>query len=437
MIRLATAFVAFLSTAAAGLAAVDIQEIESPRGIKAWLVEDHTIPFVALELRFRGGSSIEPEDWRGATYLMSGLLGEGAGELESAEFQKRLEKLAVEIEFDAYRETFAVSAKFLTENRSDSVEMLRLALQEPRFDEEPFERVRSQVLAVIAQNERDPDEIAGLEFSRIMFGGHPYGLQVEGTVDSVAALVREDMFEVHKHALTRDGVIVGAAGDISPEELGELLDNLLGGLPATGPEPVAAAEFPSFHNLEVIDHPSPQSVIVFGHPGFLRNDPDFLAAYVVNEILGGGEFLSRLRDEIREKRGLTYGIYSYLAAYKSAGLILGRFATVNESAGEAIGLVKDEWKRMSDEGITESELVDAKTFLTGAYALRFDGNAAIASILAGMQVSEMPASYVIERNDLVNALTLAEVNRVASRLMKPDELRFVVVGRPEGLTAEN
>ncbi len=424
---------AFLALPTASPAAIDIQEIVTPGGIQAWLVEDHSIPFAALEIRFPGGASIEPGDKLGAAYLMTGLFNEGAGDLDAIAFQERQEELAAIFGFDAYKETIAVSAQFLSENRDESVDLLRLALVEPRFDQEPLDRVRNQVLVIIQDIEKDPGEIASEKLNQLQFGDHPYSRRLEGTIETVSALTAEDLRWIHRNALVRDSVVVGAVGDISPDELAGLLDRLIGDLPASGPDPVAEPEYQLEGGVTVIDFPSPQSVVQFAHAGLLRNDPDFLTAYVLNEIFGGSGFSAILNDEVRIKRGLTYSVRSFLASYRNAGIMVGELSTANDRVVEAVDVVRDEWRRVADNGITEQQLADIKTYLTGAYPLRFDGNSAIAGILAGMQFDDIPASYVKERNDLVRALTLEEVNDMATRLLQPDALHFVVVGQPEGL----
>ena len=424
---------AFLALPTASPAAIDIQEIVTPGGIQAWLVEDHSIPFAALEIRFPGGASIEPDDKLGAAYLMTGLFNEGAGEFDAISFQERQEELAANFGFDAYKETISVSAQFLTENRDESVDLLRLALAEPRFDQEPLDRVRNQVMVIIQDIEKDPGEIASEKLNQLQFGDHPYARRLEGTIETVSALTAEDLRWIHRNTLVRDSVVVGAVGDISPDELAELLDRLLGELPASGPDPVAEPEYQLEGGVTVIDFPSPQSVVQFAHAGLLRNDPDFLTAYVLNEIFGGSGFSAILNDEVRIKRGLTYSVRSLLASYRNAGIMVGELSTANDRVVEAVDVVRDEWRRVAENGVTEQQLADIKTYLTGAYPLRFDGNSAIAGILAGMQFDDIPASYVRERNDLVRALTLEEVNDMAASLLQPDALHFVVVGQPDGL----
>ena len=436
MKKLLAMIAALAFSAASADAAIDIQEVESPNGIKAWLVEDHTIPFVAIELLFRGGTGIEPADKQGGTYLMTGLFEEGAGDLDAAEFQKRQESLAAYFGFDSSKEAVSISARFLTENRDESVELLRIALQEPRFDDEPLERVRAQVLAIIADQSKNPDDIGGDRFNELFFGDHPYGKSREGTAESVSALTRDDMIEIHGRALSLEHVVVGAAGDITPKDLGALLDNLLGGLPASGAPLPDAPEIDLDGGVTVVDFPTPQSVAQFGHTGLLRDDPDFLAAYLLNEVFGGSGMTSRIFKAVRKDRGLTYGAYAYLAAFRDLGMVLGYFASANETMAEAIEVVRDEWRRIATDGITQEELDAAKMYLTGAYPLRFDGNGSIAGILAGMQFDHFPIDYVKNRNDMVMALTLEEVNRVARRLYLPEKLHFVIVGQPSGIEEE-
>lgn len=434
MIRILLAACLALATALPA-GAVDIREVTSPGGIKAWLVEEHSIPFTALELRFKGGTSLDRPDRRGETLLMMALLEEGSGDLDSQGFAEARDALAAEFRFDAGDDTVSVSAKMLSENRNDAVALLKTALTDPRFDADAVERVRAQIVSIIQSDMTDPNAIAGRSFDEQAFGAHPYGSSRNGTLDSMAAITRDDLFNAHKAVLTRDRVYVSAVGDISEAELGALLDKLLGDLPATGAAMPPVATNSLSGGVSVIDYASPQSVVIFGHEGIKRDDPDFFAAYILNQILGGAGFGARLMNEVREKRGLTYGINTYLAPMDLAETWQGGFASANEKVAEAIEVVRAEWARAAAEGVTAEELEAAKTYLTGSYPLRFDGNGRIADILVGMQLEGLPTSYVNDRNAYIEAVTLDDIKRVAARLMKPADLRFVVVGRPEGLTA--
>ena len=418
-------------------AEINIQEITSPGGIKAWLVEDHSIPFTALELRFRGGTSLDLPGKRGATYLMAGLLEEGSGEMRAQDYARALENLAASFGYDTDRDSLSVSAQFLSENRDEVVDLLYQTLHQPRFDQDALDRVRAQVLAGLRSDLKDPDKIAGRGFAQMAYGDHPYGSDGKGSLESIAELSRQDMFDAHEAIFARDRLYVSAVGDITPQELGQLLDRLLGDLAATGAPLPGPAQVEIEGGVTIIDYDTPQSVAVFGHAGIARDDPRFFAAYILNQILGGGSFESRLMTEVREKRGLTYGVYSFLVDKDHADLWMGQVQSANNRVAEAIEVIRAQWADIAENGVTQEELDAAKKYLTGAYPLRFDGNGRIANIITGMQIQGMPLDYPATRNDRVNAVTLEEINDVARRYLRPDDLRFVVVGQPEGLSSTN
>ncbi len=414
-------------------AEVAIKEVTSPGGITAWLVEDHNIPFAALEIQFKGGTSVEAPDKRGVVNLMTATLEEGAADLDSRGFAEARDALAANFTFDAGTDSVGVSARFLTENRDQAIDLLRSALVSPRFDEDAVARVREQVLSNLRSNEKDPGTIASERFDLLAFGDHPYGSTGDGTIATVAALTRDDVVAAHKATLARDRVYVAASGDITAEELGALLDRLLGDLPATGAPLPGDAPWLLPPGVTVVDFPTPQSTVFFGHLGIPRDDPDFFPAFVLNEVIGGGRFTARLMTEVREKRGLTYGIGTYLVNMDQADMLLGQFSASNDKVAEAIKVVQAEWGRIISEGVTPEEMDATKTYLTGSYPLRFDGNGPIASILVGMQMDGLPMDYVTTRNAKIEAVTMEDIKRVAARLFTPDALQFVVVGQPEGL----
>ncbi|MDP4034528.1 MAG: pitrilysin family protein [Pseudorhodobacter sp.] len=426
-------------------AEVAIQEVTSPGGITAWLVQEPGIPFTALELRFRGGTSLDAPGKRGAVNLMTALIEEGAADLDAQGFAAARDALAAEYRFGVGQDALSVSARFLTENRDSAVDLLRKALIAPRFDADALERVRGQVLSSIRSDAKDPNALAGQAFNAAAFGSHPYGSSGDGTEASVSALSRGDILAAHQGALAHDRIYAAAVGDISPEQLGALLDHLLGDLPSVGAPLPGRADDGLIGGLTggltggvtVQDFPSPQSVILFGHKGIKRDDPDFFAAYLLNEILGGGRFTARLMVELREKRGLTYGISTYLMPMDQAELVLGQFATDNKTVAQAIDLVREQWALVAREGVSEAELAAAKTYVTGSYPLRFDGNGPIARILVGMQIQGLPIDYSATRNARIEAVTLADIKRVAARLLQPAALHFMVVGQPVALVSNN
>ena len=413
--------------------AVEIKQVTSQRGINAWVVEEPSIPFTALEIRMRGGASLDLPEKRGATNLMMALIEEGSGDMDARAFQTKLDALAASFSFRAYDDTMSISARFLSENREEVLALLRQALTKPRFDQDAIDRVRAQVLAGIASDAKSPNRIASSYFDKAAFGDHPYGTSIDGTIESVNSLTQQDMFDAARNTLTRNEIYVSAVGDITAQEIGDLLDDLLGDLPANGPDAPPDVDFGLAGGLTVIPFDTPQSVALFGHKGIKRDDDDFFAAYILNSILGGAGFESRLMNEVREKRGLTYGIRSYLVPKFHAEMWIGQVASGNETIAEAIQVTRDVWTDLATNGVTQDELDSTKTYLTGEYPLRFDGNAEIADIMVGMQMIGLPPEYVTNRNDYVEAVTLDDVNRVAADLLHPDDLHFVVVGQPVGL----
>ncbi|MGZ9809242.1 M16 family metallopeptidase [Pseudoroseicyclus sp. H15] len=433
MIRsLFTAAILALSAPAAW-AEVDIQTLTTPGGIDLWLVEEHALPFVALEIRARGGASLDPEGKRGAANLMTGLIEEGSGDMDAAAFQEAREGLAADFRFSVYDDSLSISAKMLTENRDEAVALLHQALTEPRFDEDAIERVRAQVLAGIDSGLRRPGTLASQRFFANAFPDAAYGSDSDGTVESVSALTRDDLVQSFNDLLVTDRIYVGAVGDITAEEATALVDSLLEGVPASGPELADHVEFAAPGGVDLVDFATPQSIAIFGHQGINWDDPDYFAAAVLNQIIGGDGFDTRLMQELREKRGLTYGVGTSLYVFDNAEAIVGFFSSDNATMGEAVQVVKDVWADVAENGVTAEELEAAKTYMTGEYPLRFDGNDEIARIMVGMQMIDLPPDYVVNRNTYIDAVTLEDINRVAARLLQPDDLYFVVAGQPEGL----
>ena len=418
--------------------AVEVVRVISPGGIEAWLVEEHSIPILSLKAVFRDGAVLDPPGREGRAYMASGLLDEGGGAYDSQAFQGRLEDLAIHLSFDAGFDSFSVSLKTLSEYRDEAFEMLRLGLIEPRFDTEPVERIRAQIRVQLVRGAENPDRIASRTWYENAFPGHPYGRPVMGTEETLAALTVDDLRRFVAEQLALDRLVIGVVGDITPARLSTLLDSTFGSLPATGiarDTPYTAPQAKG--RTVIIELEIPQSIVLFGHAGLKRDDPDFYAASVMNYILGGSGFTARLTDEIRVKRGLAYGVYSYLSPMDYAALFMGRVATENGSVAESLDIIRTEFARMRDFGVSEQELTDAKTYLTGSYPLRLDSNAKIARLLVGIQLEDLGIDYIDRRNEYIEAVSLDDISRVARRLLAPEDLEVVVVGKPENLEATN
>ncbi|MFZ5790537.1 MAG: M16 family metallopeptidase [Pseudomonadota bacterium] len=417
------------------LAAVKIERVVSPGGVEAWLVEDHSMPLISVALGFRGGAAADPADKAGLATLVSGLLDEGAGPLDSEAFQRRLSDLAIDLDFDAGMDDFRGSMRTLTEHRDEAFDLLRLALAEPRFDAEPIDRVKGQIQAVIASHADDPATIARDAWWHTVFPDHGYGRDPLGSPESLARITADDLRGFVRAHFARDRLEIGVVGDITAAELAPLLDKTFGALPAEGaPDPVPEAKPVGAGKLIVIRRQVPQSVILLGEPGIKRDDPDFYAATLLMETLGGG-FGSRLTREVREKRGLAYSISADLATYDKAGLILGQTATENGRAKESMAVIRKVWADLAAEGPTQAELDDARSYILGSYPLRFTSSRAIAGNLVSLQLDRLGIDYSERRAALFGSVTLDDVKRVAKRLLDPDALTWVVVGEPDGVDA--
>jgi zinc protease len=431
-------FAALIASAApaAEISSMKIQRVTSPGGIEAWLVESHDNPLIAMRFAFRGGASQDPQGKEGLAYFISAMMDEGAGDLDAVTFQEREQSLAMRMDFDASRDVMLGNVQTLSANKDEVFNLVRLALTAPRFDEDAVERVRAQILAGLKFDENDPGTVASLAWDRLAFQNHPYGRPIKGTMASIATMSRDDLKDYVARVFARDKLVISVVGDIDPETLGRALDHLFGGLPARSTlAPVADADPPLGPTREVIEMDVPQSVAQFGHRGIARKDDDFIAAYVLNYIIGGGGFASRLMEEVREKRGLAYSVHSNLFPYQHGAVFVGNVATKNEAVGQSLAVIETELRRLAEQGPTAEELANAKSYLTGAYALRFESSSSIANQLLWIQIEDLGIDYVNRRNELVEAVTLDDIKRVARRLIEADRLITTIVGKPAAVAA--
>lgn len=413
--------------------ALDIQEVTSPDGQAFWLVEAPEIPIVALEISFAGGARLDPDGKAGLARMVAGLLAEGAGERDAVAFATRRDELAARFSFDAGRDTVRVGAEMLVETRAESIELLATALGEPRFDPAAVERVRGQLLATLAQASNDPGTVASRAWFARAFPDHPYGTPVDGTVESVRSIGRADLAAQRRELLTRANARIGVVGAIDADAAGRMIDTVMSGLDQGAPREVERREVTPPAGVEVVELDVPQAAAVFGHAGIPRDDPDFIPAYVMNQVLGRSGLTSRLMEEVRDKRGLAYGVGSRFAILDAAALFMGSVQTANARMAESLEVIRAEWARMAADGVTAEELERAKRYLTGAFPLNLDSNSKIANMLVFLQEEKLGMDYIDRREGLIEAVTRADIRRIAERLLKPEALSVVVAGRPEGL----
>jgi zinc protease len=427
-------FAGALVTLAPAAQATQIQRVVSPGGIEAWVVRESS-PLIAVEFAFMGGSEQDPPDKPGVAYLAASLWDDGAGDLDAKAFHGKLENKSIGLSFSAGRDHVRGSLRTLAVNRAEAFDYLRLALTAPRFDTDAVERERAQLVSRLQRQSTSPNDIASRTWWKAAFPDHPYGWPVTGTPESIARVSIDDLRTFTRHVLARGKLKVAIVGDIEIAEVGPLLDRTFGSLPAE-PElvPVPDVTMQGLGRRIVVPMDVPQAVVTFGTRGIARSDPDFMAAYIVNHILGGGAFSSRLYKEVREKRGLAYGVYDSLTWLDHASLLIGGTATRSAVTGEAIAIIESEIHRLADAGPGEQEVADAKSYLEGSYALGLDTSPKIASQLVQMQLDNLGIDYIDRRSSLIEAVTLADTRRVAKRLLDAG-LLVTVVGQPQGVTS--
>lgn len=420
-----------------GAHAIDIKEVTTPLGIKAWLVEDKSAPVVALSFSFASGTASDPDGQLGVTSLMARLLTDGAGTLDAQAFRRRQEDAAASLGFGASLDRLSGTLRVLSANRDEGFELLRLALSQPRFDPDMVDQRRAQTIAGLNQAEQRPQSVAGRTLMTTLFQGHPYANNPEGTREDLKALTPARLKQRAATLLVRSGLIVAAVGDIGEGELARQLDRAFGGL-VVGTVPPLPPEWkpPTKPRTVVVERPVPQSTALMALPGIARDDPDWYSAVVMNHVLGGGGQQSRLFNEVRERRGLTYGVSSGLRTYKRAALLVVSTASANERVADAIRVVRAEIARMRTEGITEQELADAKTYLSGALALSLDSSGSVASLMHSLQVDGLSPDHLVRREALIAAVKIDSVRRVARRLLREETMTTIVVGKPVGVVSE-
>jgi zinc protease len=409
-------------------AAMSIQEVKSDSGVTAWLVEDYSVPIVSLQFAFRGGETQDPAGKEGVVNLMTGLFDEGAGDLDSDAFQTQLDDAGAEMRFSGGRDAIYGSMRMLAEDKDGALALLRLAVEKPRFDQPAVDRIRSQIVAGIIADARDPGTAAQIAWSNAVYGTHPYARQDEGTEQTLATITADDLKALHHRLFARDNLVVGVVGAIDAETLKKELDLLFGGLPEKADlTPVADVKLKLGQEIDV-PYELPQTTLRFAYPGVDRNKPEYFAAYVMNHILGGGDFSSRLFNEVREKRGLAYSVGSSLVNYDHASALVISTATRSDRAAETIKVIRDEVKLMADKGVTAQELAEAKKYIIGAYAINnLDSSSSIASTLVGLQTDGLGIDYIQRRVDLINKVTLDEV-QAAARMLLSVEPAMMVLG---------
>lgn len=408
--------------------AIEIQQVTSPGGIKALLVEDYTVPIIAMALSFKGGAVQDLPGKEGTLRLTAALMDEGAGDLDNRAFQARLEETGVEIGFGASRDNFSVHLRTLRSERDNAFELLTLALAQPRFDGDAIERMRDAIKTGIERSRTSPDATASEAMRKAIFKDHVYARRTQGNEQSITAITREDIVAMHRRIIARDTVTLGVVGAINAQELARALDGIFGNLPDKAEIAAVDDVVPELGEKITITMDAPKVVISLVYPGVKRDDPDFFAVHLMNHILGGGSFSSRLYQEVREKRGLAYGVSSSLAAFDRSAFLVAGTSVRPEKFDETLSILRTEIDRMAKQGVTKYELEAARKYVIGAYAINnLDTSTKIARVLVALQSENLGIDYIDKREALISAVTLEDVNRVAKKLLSA-EPTIIVVG---------
>ena len=410
-----------------------VQEVVSPSGLKAWLVEDQSLPIVTFEMAWQGGSVTDPENQRGVTYVLSTMLNEGAGPLDSLAFQKAMADKAITLNFDSSRDHLTGTLRCLSKFKQTCFELLKLALTAPRFDDDALARMKADHHARVRSRQQNPSSIAYDQFFASAFAGHPYAHPSRGAIDSVKALSPEDLAAHFKRHIARDNLYLAVVGDIDGQELAPLMDEIFAALPAQNslPEIAPAVPQPGPYSAHT-QRGGPQTTVVFGFQGIDYHDPLYFPARVLTTVLGDGGLASILTEEVRNKRGLAYSVNTQLMNLTHANMWIGSVASDNKTAQQAMDVIQAEMDKVisAPDAFRETHadsIADVKTYLAGSYALNFDSGKKIAGQLLGVQLIGLPITYFETRNERVHRVTMPQALRAADKLFH-QTLRISSVG---------
>ena len=412
------------------LDAFEYQNLKTNSGIEFWFVEDKSIPIVSVSFSFKGGSSNDTKNKNGISNLMTSLLDEGTRNLTSKQFKNEMKMKGMKLSFSTQKDKIDGVFQIISSQAKEGFDLFYEALNHPSFNELDIERVKKQVISSIKIDESDLSTLASNKFNQNFFKDHVFSKNIKGSEDSLKNITKLDLVDFHKKSLLRNNLIIGVSGNINVNQIKKYIELVFGEL-EDNQQIYSIQKFNSLSVGEkIFEMKTPQSSVLFGHPGLERNNDNFFALRIANYILGGGGFQSRLYKNIREKKGLVYSIYSYLLSYENDGVIVGGFQTRNISVFETINNVKNEWKKIHSRGITKDELDNAKAYFNGSFTRNFTSTLSIARLLQVVQYYELGADYFIKREKIINSLNLELVNKVISDYFSEDKLFFMIVGEP-------
>lgn len=420
----------FISNAQAG---VKIQHWQTASGSEVYFVENHDLPMVDISVNFAAGSARDTVEKSGLAGITRYLMTLGAAGMNDEKIANKMADVGAILggDFDADRAGFKLRTLSSEREKTQALDVFTKILQQPDFPESVLEREKARIISGLQESATQPESISSKAFMAGLYGSHPYSLDDSGEVDTVAKIKREDLQSFYRQHYGAKGAVVAIIGDLSREQAGTIADNITSGLPdAPAVSAIPAVTLPAQAFEKRIAHPASQSHILLGYPGIKRGDPDLFPLYVGNYILGGGGFVSRLTEEVREKRGLVYSVYSYFMPMAEAGPFQIGLQTKKDQAEDALKLVRETLDKFIQNGVTEAELKAAKANIIGGFPMRIDSNGKILDYLAVIGFYKLPLNYLDEYNSNVEKVTVAQIKDAFSRRLKPENFVTIIVGDP-------
>ncbi|MDO8208057.1 MAG: pitrilysin family protein [Gallionella sp.] len=425
---------ALCCTAGIAVATPNIQHWQSASGAQVLFVEDHDIPMLDVAVSLPAGSRFDTSDKGGVAGLTQGLLDLGAEGLSEDAIATGMADIGAQLAGGLDQDRASLSLRTLSHaaEREQALSIMARVLQHPVFPEAILAREKTRLIAALKEAETRPESIAGRAFQRAVYGTHPYALQVSGEVASVEKIGVQDLNDFYRAHYNANRAVVAIMGDVTRVQAEAIAQQLTGELPASS-EPVVLQEVAMHIPASElrIAHPASQSHILIGAPGMSRSDPDYFPLYVGNYILGGGGFVSRLMNEVREKRGLAYSVYSYFMPLKQPGVFQIGLQTKKEQADEALMLVRKTLAEFVAHGPTGKELIAAKQNIVGGFALRIDSNRKILDYLSIIGFYDLPLSYLDDFTGRVERVTALQIRDAFARHIHPEAMATVIVGAPQ------
>ncbi|MGR8930835.1 MAG: M16 family metallopeptidase [Gammaproteobacteria bacterium] len=412
-------------------AGVDIQHWQTKQGSRVYFVQTQALPMVDIRVGFDAGSARDGAQF-GLAALTSALLDTGAGSWNADDIANRFESVGAQFSNGISEDIAWLSLRSLTEKAlfDKAIETYQAILTQPNFNEEDFQREKSRMLASLKHREESPGAIADMAFHKALYRDHPYAHPADGVVETVAGFEAGDLKAFYKQFYVSANAIVVIVGDVSRKQAETIADKLIGGLPlGDKPAEIPPVEMPIKAVSEHIEFPSTQTHVLSGLPGVYRKDPDYFTLYVGNHIFGGASMVSKLFDEVREKRGLAYSASSQFEPLYRKGPFIMSLQTRNDQAEHALSVMNTTLNNFIENGPTEAELQAAKKNITGGFALRTDNNAKLVNYVTMIGFYEQPLDYLDTFPAKVEAVTVEQIKDAFRRRVQPDLLQTVTVGR--------